>query len=46
MKLGQTIIGIRKEYGMTQEEFAERFYVTRQNGLAIKHSAWSLFYLL
>lgn len=30
MKLGQTIIGIRKEYGMTQEEFAERFYVTRQ----------------
>ena len=30
MKLGQTIISIRKERNMTQEEFARIFHVTRQ----------------
>ena len=30
MKLGQTIINIRKERKMTQEEFARIFHVTRQ----------------
>ena len=30
MKLGQTIISIRKERKMTQEEFARIFHVTRQ----------------
>ena len=30
MKLGQTIISIRKERNMTQEEFAQIFHVTRQ----------------
>lgn len=30
MKLGQTIISIRKERKMTQEEFAQIFHVTRQ----------------
>lgn len=29
MKLGQTIISIRKERNMTQEEFARIFHVTR-----------------
>ncbi len=30
MKLGQTILDIRKERKMTQEEFAQIFHVTRQ----------------
>ena len=30
MRLGQTIINIRKERNMTQEEFAQIFHVTRQ----------------
>lgn len=30
MQLGQTIVTIRKENGMTQEEFAAKFHVTRQ----------------
>lgn len=30
MKLGQTIVGIRKKKGMTQEEFSKIFHVTRQ----------------
>lgn len=30
MQLGQTINNIRKEKGMTQEEFAKKFHVTRQ----------------
>ena len=30
MKLGQTLIKIRKERNMTQEKFAEIFHVTRQ----------------
>ena len=30
MRLGQTIMDIRKERNMTQEEFARIFHVTRQ----------------
>lgn len=30
MQLGQTLLNIRKERGMTQEEFAKIFHVTRQ----------------
>ena len=30
MQLGQTIVKIRKEHGLTQEEFAKKFNVTRQ----------------
>jgi len=30
MKLGQTIVEIRKEYGLTQEDMAKEFNVTRQ----------------
>lgn len=30
MQLGQTIVKIRKEKGLTQEEFARKFNVTRQ----------------
>lgn len=30
MQLGQMILKIRKEYGLTQEEFAKKFNVTRQ----------------
>ena len=30
MEFGKRIIEIRKQHGLTQEEFAERYYVTRQ----------------
>lgn len=30
MELGKRIIEIRKQHGLTQEEFAERYHVTRQ----------------
>ena len=30
MKLGQTIVQIRKEHGLTQEDLAKEFNVTRQ----------------
>ena len=30
MKLGQTIVEIRKEHGLTQEDLAKEFHVTRQ----------------
>ena len=30
MQLGQMIAKIRKEQGLTQEAFAEKFHVTRQ----------------
>ena len=33
MKLGQTIVEIRKRNGLTQEEFAQKFCVTRQTVL-------------
>ena len=32
MQLGQMIAKIRKEQGLTQEAFAEKFHVTRQTG--------------
>ena len=30
MQLGQMIVKIRKDYGLTQDDFAQKFNVTRQ----------------